>query len=121
MTSARTYERLGPVLPTQSRNTLEAPTYPPADTYEPPVVQPYTLRLENVSLAELMKMPQAWDIVLKHLPSLKLMAGSAMMKPHLGNFTVLSVQTFVKTATPEDIAAIDEELSRLPPVQEAAP
>jgi hypothetical protein len=100
---------------------VEAPTYPPAEAFEQPIAAPYVLSLENVSLAELMRMPAAWDIVLKHLPSLELMSGSAMLKPHLGNFTVLSVQTFVKTATPEVIAAIDEELGRLPPVQEAAP
>jgi hypothetical protein len=100
---------------------LEAPTYPPAVSYEQPVAQPYVLSLENVSLAELMKMPEAWDIVLRHLPSLKLMTGSAMMKPHLGNFTVLSVQTFVNTATPEVIAAIDEELARLPAAQQVIP
>lgn len=100
---------------------MEAPTYPPAEAFEAPIPAPYVLSLENVSLAELMKMPVAWDIVLRHLPSLKLMTSSAMMKLHLGNFTVLSVQTFVKTATPEVIAAIDEELGRLPPVREAAP
>jgi hypothetical protein len=100
---------------------LEAPTYPPAAAFEQPVAAPYVLRLANVSLAELMRMPAAWDIVLKHLPSLKLMTSSAMMKPHLGNFTVQSVQTFNQAATPEVLAAIDEELGRLAPVQEPAP
>jgi len=79
------------------------------------------LRLENLSLADLMRMPAAWDIVVKHLPALELMTGYSMMKPHLGNFTVQTIQTFDKTATPEVIAAIDAELGRLAPVQGATP
>ena len=82
---------------------------------------PYVLRIENVSLGELMRMPAAWAIVVKHLPSLERMASSPMMKPHLGNFTVRSVEPFVKAATPETYAAINEELARLPPLQESAP
>jgi len=100
---------------------MDTPTYPPAAAFEQPIAAPYILKLEDVSLSELMKMPVAWGIVLKHLPSLKMMTSSAMIKPHLGNFTVQSVQTFIRTATPEVIAAIDEELARLPPVQESAP
>ena len=100
---------------------MEAPTYPPAAAYEQPIAEPYALRLENLSLADLMRMPAAWDIVVKHLPALELMTGSAMMKPHLGNFTVQTIQTFDKTATPEVLAAIDEELGRLAPVQRSTP
>jgi hypothetical protein len=96
---------------------MDAPTYPPAIAFEQPAYAPYVLRLEDVSLAELMKVPAAWDIVLKHLPGLKMMTGSSMMKPYLGNFAVHDVQHFIKTATPEVIAAIDAELAGLPPVE----
>ena len=95
---------------------LIAPTYDPAVSFEPPVAAAYVISLENSSLAELMNNEAAWDIVLKHLPSLKLMTSSPMIKPQLGNFTVQSMQTFVNTATPEVLAAIDEDLARLPPV-----
>jgi hypothetical protein len=100
---------------------LDAPTYPPAAAFEQPIAAPYVLRIEDVSLDELLQLPAARDIVFKHLPALKLMVSSPMMKPHLGNFTVQTVQTFTKSATPEVFAAIDEELSRLPPVQGSAP
>lgn len=96
---------------------MDAPTYPPMTTFERPASAPYVLRLEDVSLAELMKMPVAWGIVLKYLPSLKMMTSTPMMKPHLGNFAVHDVQQFIKTATPEVIAAIDAELADLPPVE----
>lgn len=102
-------------------DALDTPTYPPAAVFEQPISAPHVISLENFSLAELMKMPAAWAIVVKHLPSLQRMVGTPMIKPHLGNFTVQSVQVFVRTATPEVLAAIDEELGRLPPVQEAAP
>ena len=100
---------------------METPTYPPAAAFEQPVAEPYVLRLENLSLADLMKMPAAWDIVVKHLPALELITSSPMMKPHMGNFTVQTIQTFDKTATPEVLAAIDEELGRLTPVQRSTP
>jgi hypothetical protein len=100
---------------------LDAPTYPPATRFEQPIATSSVISLESFSLAELMKMPAAWAIVVKHLPSLQRMVGTPMIKPHLGNFTVQSVQVFVKTATPGVLAAIDEEPGRLPPVQEAAP
>lgn len=100
---------------------MDAPTYPPAAAFEQPIAAPYVLRIENVSLDELLKMPAARDIVFKHLPALKPIVSSAMMKPHLGNFTVQTVQTFITSATPEVFAAIDDELARLPPVQGSAP
>jgi hypothetical protein len=100
---------------------LEAPTYPPAAAFEQPIAQPYLLRLDNVSLAELMSVPEARDIVLKHLPSLKMALDSPMLKPHLGDMTVESLWAFTGPPSPEVLAAIKEELSRLPPVQGSAP
>jgi hypothetical protein len=99
---------------------LDAPTYLPAAAFEQPIAAPFVLRLEDVSLAELMKMPAAWDIVVRHLPSISLMARSPMLKPQLGNFTVQSLQAFGRIATPEVLATIDEELAHLPPVREPA-
>jgi hypothetical protein len=94
---------------------LEAPIYVPAADFEQPVAAPYVVQLENVSLAELMRNPRAWEVVLEHLPSLKLITASPMLKPHLGNMTVHSLSAFTKVATPEVLAAIDRELARLPP------
>lgn len=90
--------------------------YLPAVAFEQPLSEPATLNVESFSLAELMSIPAAWEIVGRHLPSLQRMVGGSMMKPHLGNFTVYTIQTFAKGATPEVIAAINEELRRLPPV-----
>ena len=100
---------------------MDAPLYPPAAAFEQPVAAPYVLRLENVSLSDLLAMPAAWAIVVKHLPALQRMVSTPMMKPHLGNFTVRSLEAFAKGATPETYAAINEELARLPPPQESAP
>jgi hypothetical protein len=100
---------------------LTAPTYPPAVAFEQPVGSPHLLSLESASLAELMSVPAAWEIVIKHLPSLKLMTGTPMMKPHLRNFTVSSLSAFMPKADPEVYRAIDEELARLPPVEGSVP
>jgi hypothetical protein len=98
---------------------LIAPVYPPAAAFAQPVGTPYVLSLENASLAELMAVPAAWDIVLKHLPGLKLMTGTPMMKPHLHNFTVPSLGVFMPNANPEVYATVDRELAQLPPVQDS--
>lgn len=66
-------------------------------------------------------MPVAWGIVLKHLPSLEMMTSTPTMRPHLGNFAVRDVQQFIKTVTPQVIAAIDAELAGLPPVEVTTP
>jgi len=97
---------------------LIAPVYPPAIAFEPPVGTPHVLSLETASLAELMSVPAAWEIVVKHLPSLKLITGTSMIKPHLRNFTVPSLSPFMPDAKPEVYAAVDGELARLPPVEE---
>jgi hypothetical protein len=100
---------------------LIAPAYPPAAAFEQPLGTPHVLSLESASLAELMSVPAAWDIVVKHLPSLKLMTSTPMMKPHLRNFTVSSLSAFMPAAKPEVYRAIDEELARLPAVEEPVP
>jgi hypothetical protein len=89
--------------------------------FEQPAVLPYELRLENVSLAELMANPAAWEITLKHLPDLKMMVSSSMMKPYLSNFDVHTVSAFIAGFSPEVIATINQELSRLPSAQEMKP
>jgi hypothetical protein len=105
---------------TKRGDALDAPIYPPAAAFEQPIAAPYGLRLEDVSLAELMKVPAAWDIVLKHLPWIELMTGAPMMKPHLGNMTVHSLASFGMAPTPQVLAAIDEGLAGLP-VKESTP
>ena len=62
---------------------MDAPIYPPAAAFEQPAPTPFVMSLENTSMAELMSRPAAWDIVLKHLPSIQRMAGSPMLKPQL--------------------------------------
>lgn len=96
---------------------LIAPTYAPAASYEPPFMPGHVISLKDCSLAELMNDAAAWDIVLRHLPSMTLMTGSPNLKPQLGNFTVYSMQTFGLNAAPEVLAAIEKDLARLPPVE----
>ena len=94
---------------------MDAPTYLPAESFDPPVFLPYILTLEDVSLAELMQVPAAWEIVVKHLPALKFAVVSPQLGPQLGNMTVLSLSTFMKAVgSPEALAAIDRELADLP-------
>ena len=95
---------------------MDAPLYPPASAFEQPLARPHVLSLDDFSLRELMNIPAAWEIVVKHLPSIGMMVGSQMIQPHLGNFTLRDIEVFARGATPEVRAAINEELRRLPPV-----
>jgi len=92
---------------------MDAPTYPPATAYEPPVAAPYELSVETVSIAELMSAPAAWAIVLKHAPAFKMIVTAPQTKAYLTNFTVDSFVTYgvVSQAT---IDAIDVDLRQLP-------
>jgi hypothetical protein len=100
---------------------LIAPVYPPAIAFEQPVGKPYMLSLQNASFAELMSVPAAWDIVLKHLPSLKFITSTPMIKPHLRNMTVPSLAAFTPNGNPSVYAAVDQELAQLPPVEPPGP
>jgi hypothetical protein len=100
---------------------MDAPNYPPAAAYQPPVALPYVLSLDNASIGELMNFPAAWAIVVKYVPSLKFMSGTAQLKPHLGNMTVPSLAVFSQPIAPQLAATINEELARLTPIQVSAP
>ena len=97
---------------------MDAPTYQPAAAFDPPDFAPYVFKLEEVSLAELMQVRAAWEIVVEHLPALKFAVASPQLRPQLGNMTVLSLVTFMKAVgSPESLAAVDRELAALPPAE----
>lgn len=99
---------------------MDAPTYPPATAFEPPIAQPQVLRVDDFSLTELMPIPAAWDIVIKHLPAMKMMAGTSMLKQNLGNFTMGTLEAFAPARRRKSMPPLTQ-LARLPPVTRAAP
>lgn len=92
---------------------MDAPTYPPAAAYEPPVAAPYELSVDTASLAELMSAPAAWAIVLKHAPAFKMIISAPQTKPYLTNFTVDSFVTY-GVVSENTVEAIDQDLRQLP-------
>jgi hypothetical protein len=99
---------------------LEAPTYPPAAAYAPPATAPRPLTVRNYSAAELMQMPAAWAVVVKHLPAMKMMAGAEQAKPMLTTMTVADFAQFAGADASAALAAIDAELARLPISQDGS-
>jgi hypothetical protein len=95
---------------------MNYPTYPPAASFEQPIGSSYVIQLENVSLAELVNMPAAWNIVIARVPSLEAVVSNPGMKPDMGKSTLFSVQASLESCTPELLATIDQELKLLPPV-----
>jgi hypothetical protein len=93
---------------------MDAPHYPPAIVFEAPTSAPRQLSVQNFSTAELMQMPAAWAIVVKHLPAIKLIAGSQRAKAGLANMTVAELASYTGADTAAALAAIDAELLALP-------
>lgn len=93
---------------------MDAPIYRPAVAFEQPVMVPRReLRVEAMSLAELMSAPAVWAVVLKHAPMFKMTVRTPMIQPHLNNMTV---ETFLNLGlvSREGIEAIDQDLQQLP-------
>ena len=100
---------------------MDTPLYPPAAAFEQPAVAPYTLSLGTVSVEELMHNPAAWAIVVERFPAMKFAAGAGQAKPHLGNMTVRDFAGFMGMKDSPALAAIDDDLARLPADRKAAP
>ena len=92
---------------------MDAPLYPPAAEFVPPVDAPFVLSMSTASLGELVTAPAAWAIVLRHAPALGLVVTSPAAQANLSNLTS---QTFVNLGiiTPSMVQAIDRDLARLP-------
>ncbi len=99
---------------------MEAPIYPPATAYEPPTVLPYELSAENCTMAELMGIPSAWAVVLKHAPIMKSLAEIPFVKQVAGTMTIVELASFEAPLDKSTIAAIDDELRRIPASERGA-
>jgi len=91
---------------------MDAPIYLPAVAYEAPAILPYKLAVRAVSCGELIADPQAWAIVLKHMPMARMLASQSEWL--LGTMTLADFALFAGGLDPKLEAAIDGELGRLP-------
>src|SRR5580704_1295855 len=91
---------------------MEAPIYMPATAYKEPAILPYKLAVRSVSFGELMADPQAWAIVLRHMPMAKMLASQSAWL--LGTMTLADFALFTGGMDPKLEAAIDADLGRLP-------
>jgi len=92
---------------------MDAPIYPPAQSFDPPVAAPFELAVQNVTIAELLGAPAAWAIVLRHAPALKMIVAVPMIQPQLSSMTIDSLMTY-GAVNQAAVDAIDAELRQLP-------
>lgn len=92
---------------------MKAPVYAPAVAYAPPALQPYALRVRNLPIAELMRDPAVWAVVVKHMPSITRVTGSGQLEAQLGNMTLIDLAVFGDPNNPA-FALIDADLEHLP-------
>lgn len=92
---------------------IDAPLYPPAAAFEQPSVAPRPLSVRNYAISELVQMPAAWAVVVKHLPAVRMMVSSDQAKAMLSSMTLVDFAQF--GAFPADaLDKIDAELAQLP-------
>ncbi len=73
---------------------MDAPTYPPAQEFIAPHRLPRALTTADTSIADLQRIPEAWEIVEAEIPNVEARIGNEMIKPHLGNFSFRSLIQF---------------------------
>ncbi len=91
---------------------MDAPLYQPAIRFEAPVRVARAVNTRNTPIADLVKIPAAWAIIVKEMPDINTQLDNEMLKPHLGNFSFRSLVQF-GFAKPADLDRIDEKLSAL--------
>lgn len=93
---------------------MEAPVYLPATAFAVPVPVETPLGVDTVSLAEIMSAPEAWAIVLKHAPIMKMVVSGPQIQPFLTNMMVGSFIVYGGVVTPAQLEAIDADFRALP-------
>lgn len=91
---------------------MDASFYPPAELYVRPERVAYRVNTRNTPIAELMKIPRAWAVVVKEVPGIEARLSVPMLKPHLGNFSLRSLVQFGFSSN-EQLDRIDAQLQGL--------
>lgn len=91
---------------------MDAPLYPPATVFEQPVRVARQVSTRNTPIADLMKIPAAWAIVVKEVPGIEARLNVEMLKPHLGNFSLRSLVQF-GFSNSQQLDSVDEKLAAL--------
>jgi hypothetical protein len=91
---------------------MDAPLYPPASHFELPERVARSVSTGNTPIAELMKIPAAWAIVVKGVPGIEQRLNTPQLKPHLGNFSLRSLVQF-GFSTSAQLDSIDAQLKAL--------
>lgn len=95
---------------------MDAPLYPPAAAYTQPARVPRILSTRDTPIGVLQKIPAAWAIVVKEAPVIERTVGSEQIKPHLNNFSFVTLISF-GIVKPDALARIDAQLRTLGEVQ----
>jgi hypothetical protein len=88
---------------------MDAPLYPPAAAFEQPVRVAGKVSTRNTPIADLMKIPAVWAIVVKEVPGIEARLNNEVLKPHLGDFSLRSL-VHRGFARPEALDRVDEQL-----------
>ena len=70
---------------------MDAPLYSPATAFKQPVRVAGPVSTRSTPIADLMKIPKAWAIVVEEVPGIEQHLSAEMFKPHLGNFSLRSL------------------------------
>jgi len=91
---------------------MDAPTYPPSAVYEAPERIAEPLNTANGSFEDFIANPQALALLTAAVPEMKMMMGTPMLKPHLGNMSPRSLIQY-GGLHPERLDTVDAQLKAL--------
>lgn len=92
---------------------MDAPLYPPALAFEPPVIQAYRMTTTNTSIATLLSSPQIKAIMQREIPGYEARIKGDMLAPHLDNFSPRSLVQFGLFKA-DALDRVDAEILKLP-------
>ena len=96
---------------------MDATVYPPARQYEAPFMLPRPhLNVADWSIAELLDIPAARTVVVKHQPIIAAMAGNPTTVPMLGLLRIADIAVFTTDQDQVVLDSIDEELKSIKPI-----
>jgi hypothetical protein len=98
---------------TAEAKRMEAPVYSPVE-YGQPVELPFEPTIDNLSVKELLSIPQVRDMLFAESPRFRQTSAAEQLQTHIDNFTLVDLNEGTKAFTPDQLERIDRLIRSLP-------
>jgi hypothetical protein len=94
-------------------DSMEAPVYVPVE-YGRPVEIPFEPTIHNLSVKELLSIPQVRDLLFAESARFRQTSAAEQLQTHIDNFTLIDLNEGTRAFTPEQLGRIDRFIRALP-------